>query len=135
DIAHRVAQGTISVLLLGETGVGKERLAEAIHRASPRAARPFVRINCAALSESLLETELFGHEKGAFTGAERSKPGLLEVAEGGSVLLDELGELSPALQPKLLRAIEQRQVLRVGGLEPRRIDVRFISATNRNLEE
>ncbi len=134
-VAGRLAMGNISVLLTGETGVGKEVFAEAVHNKSPRHDRPFVRLNCAALSDTLLESELFGFEKGAFTGALKEKPGLLEVANGGTVFLDELGEMSTATQAKLLRVIEQRQVLRVGGLEPRAIDVRFISATNRDLEE
>ena len=133
-LRDRVAQSSISVLLLGETGAGKEVLAESIHRQSPRAGGPFLRLNCAALSETLLESELFGHEKGAFTGAAAAKPGLLETAHGGSVLLDEVGELPPALQVKLLRVLEERQVLRVGALKPRAIDVRFISATNRDLQ-
>jgi transcriptional regulator with GAF, ATPase, and Fis domain len=132
---ERIAAGTISVVVLGETGVGKEVVAETIHRLSPRADRPFLRLNCAALSESLLESELFGHERGAFTGAAAPKPGLLETADGGTVLLDEVGELPIALQAKLLRVIEQRQVLRVGGLRPRAIDVRFVAATNRDLEQ
>ncbi|HVK68613.1 MAG TPA: sigma-54 dependent transcriptional regulator, partial [Polyangium sp.] len=121
------------VLLLGETGVGKEVLAETIHRKSPRVAGPFLRLNCAALSESLLESELFGHEKGAFTNAVRSKPGLFETAEKGTVFLDEVGELPLGIQVKLLRVLEDRQVMRVGGLAPRPIDVRFVSATNRDL--
>ena len=133
-IAQKVSRGTLSVLLLGETGVGKEIMAEAVHRYSPRRAGPFVRLNCAALSEQLLESELFGHERGAFTGAERPKAGLLETANGGSVFLDEIAELPFSLQVKLLRVIEQREVLRVGALEPRPIDVRFISATNRSLD-
>jgi transcriptional regulator with GAF, ATPase, and Fis domain len=133
-LRDRVAAGNISVLLLGETGVGKEVMAESIHRASPRHDRPFLRLNCAALSETLLESELFGYEKGAFTGAVQSKPGLLEIADGGTVLLDEVGDLPLTLQVKLLRVLEDRQVLRVGGLRPRPIDVRFISATNRDLE-
>lgn len=132
-MVERVAEGPISVLLLGETGVGKEVLAETIHRQSPRATRPFLRLNCGALSESLLESELFGHEKGSFTNAVRSKPGLFEIAEKGTVFLDEIGELPLAIQVKLLRVLEDRQVMRVGGLGPRPIDVRFISATNRDL--
>lgn len=132
-MAERVAEGPISVLLLGETGVGKEVLAETIHRKSPRAGRPFLRLNCGALSETLLESELFGHEKGSFTNAVRSKPGLFETAEKGTVFLDEIGELPLSIQVKLLRVLEDRQVMRVGGLSPRPIDVRFISATNRDL--
>ncbi|WP_437967525.1 sigma 54-interacting transcriptional regulator [Sorangium sp. So ce260] len=134
ELAERVSKGPINILLLGETGVGKEVLAESIHRASPRAARPLLRLSCVALSESLLESELFGHERGAFTGAVRAKPGLLETAEGGTVFLDEIGELPPSIQAKLLRVIEERKVMRVGGLTPTKIDVRFISATHRNLE-
>ncbi len=134
ELAGRVAVGDISVLLLGETGSGKDVLAEAIHRASPRAARPLLRLNCAALTEMLLESELFGYEKGAFTGAMQAKQGLLETAQGGSVFLDEVGELPPAIQAKLLRVLEDRQVMPIGGLRPRPIDVRFISATNRDLE-
>ncbi|MBI4815600.1 MAG: sigma 54-interacting transcriptional regulator [Deltaproteobacteria bacterium] len=133
-IASRVAQGTLSVLLLGETGVGKEGFAELIHRSSPRRNRPFVRVNCAALTGTLLEAELFGHERGAFTGATETRKGLLEHADGGTVMLDEVGETSPELQAKLLRVLEQREILRVGGRDPRTIDVRFVSATNRDLE-
>jgi DNA-binding NtrC family response regulator len=134
--AYLAAPGLISVLLLGETGTGKEVLARAIHRrSSPARARgPFLGLNCAALSESLLESELFGHEKGAFTGALQAKPGLFEAADGGTVFLDELGELPKATQVKLLRVLEEHQVLRVGGRVPRSIDVRFLSATNRDLE-
>jgi DNA-binding NtrC family response regulator len=135
DAMRRVARGTISVLILGETGVGKERMAEAIHRASPRAGAPFVCVNCAALSESLVESELFGHDRGAFTGATGSKPGLLEIADGGTVFLDEIGELPPGLQVKLLRVLEERKLLRVGAVRPRAIDVRFVSATNRDLRD
>jgi transcriptional regulator with GAF, ATPase, and Fis domain len=134
DMVESVAASPLSVLLLGETGVGKEVLAEEIHRRSPRANNPLVRLNCAVLSESLLESELFGHEKGAFTGATGTKRGLLETAHEGTVFLDEVGELSPSIQVKLLRVLEERRVTRVGALRSRAIDVRFIAATNRNLE-
>ncbi|WP_434041429.1 MULTISPECIES: sigma 54-interacting transcriptional regulator [Sorangium] len=134
--AYLASPGLISVLLLGETGTGKEVLARAIHRrSSPARARgPFLGLNCAALSESLLESELFGHEKGAFTGALQAKPGLFEAADGGTVFLDEVGELPRPTQAKLLRVLEERQVLRVGARVPRNIDVRFLSATHRDLE-
>jgi two-component system response regulator AtoC len=134
ELAARAAAGTINVLITGETGVGKELMAEAVHRKSPRHAGPYVCLNCAALSETLLESELFGHERGAFTGALQAKPGLLETAAGGTVFLDEVGELSLATQAKLLRVIETREVSRLGSVRPRRIDVRFIAATNRDLE-
>jgi two-component system, NtrC family, response regulator AtoC len=134
-LVERVAKSEISIVLHGETGVGKEVLAREIHRASDRAKHRFVGINCAALTETLLESELFGHEKGAFSGAVATKPGLLEVAEEGTVFLDEIAEMSPAMQAKLLRVIEERQVMRVGGLSPRSIDVRFVAASHRDLEE
>jgi transcriptional regulator with GAF, ATPase, and Fis domain len=134
SLAERIADSTISVLLLGETGVGKDVLAETIHRRSPRAGKPFLRLNCAALSETLLESELFGHERGAFTGAVQAKPGLIETANGGTVFLDEIGELPGAIQAKLLRVLEDAAVLRVGGVKPRPINVRFMAATNRDLE-
>ena len=132
--ASRAARSTISVLLFGETGVGKEVLARAIHAHSPRSAGPFMGINCASLSESLLESELFGSEKGAFTGAVQARAGLFEAANGGTVFLDEVGELPLATQAKLLRVLEERVVTRLGSTRPRPIDVRFVAATNRNIE-
>jgi transcriptional regulator with GAF, ATPase, and Fis domain len=132
--AELAAPTPISVLLLGETGVGKEVLARVIHARSARAARAFHAVNCGALCDSLLDSELFGHEKGAFTGAVSGRTGLLEAAAGGTVLLDEVGELSPASQAKLLRVVEERLVVRVGSTRPSPIDVRFIAATNRDLE-
>jgi DNA-binding NtrC family response regulator len=134
DLVARVASADISVLLLGETGVGKEVIAEMIHRGSARRSKPFLRLNCGALTETLLESELFGHERGSFTGATAAKPGLLEVAQGGVVFLDEVGELSMGMQVKLLRVLDERKLLRVGGLKPRPIDVRIVSATNRDLD-
>jgi DNA-binding NtrC family response regulator len=128
-----VAPSAINVLILGETGVGKDIVAQALHARSGRRG-PLVRVNCAALSASLLESELFGHERGAFTGAHSAKPGLLEVAAGGSAFLDEVGEMPLALQSTLLHAIETREVQRVGSVTPRAVDVRFIAATNRPLE-
>jgi len=132
-LVERIARGHINVLVLGETGTGKELVAEAIHRNSPRRDKPFIRLNCAALPEPLIESELFGHERGAFTGAVAAKAGVIESASGGTVLLDEVGELSPATQAKLLRVIEAQEVQRLGALRARRVDVRFVSATHRNL--
>lgn len=132
-LALRVAGSDLTVLLTGETGVGKEILAETIHSSSARGTQPFLRLNCAALSESLLESEIFGHERGAFTGALRAKPGLLESTNGGTVFLDEIGELPLGIQAKLLRVLEERKVMRVGSSTPRPINVRFIAATNRDL--
>jgi DNA-binding NtrC family response regulator len=133
-LLERISRSPISVVVLGETGVGKEVLTRRIHDASTRAARPLLRLNCAALSESLIESELFGHERGAFTGAATTKPGLLETAAGGTVFLDEIGELPPSIQSKLLRVIEHQEMFRVGAVHSRKIDVRFIAATNRDLE-
>jgi two-component system response regulator AtoC len=135
EMASRVAASNINVLVLGETGTGKELLAQTIHERSERAGRTLLCLNCAALSESLLESELFGHVRGAFTGAHQAKTGLLEAASGGTIFLDEVGEMSASTQAKLLRVLETRQVMRVGSSETRNIDVRFVSATNRNLAD
>ena len=132
--AERAAAAPISVILLGETGVGKELLARFIHAHSARAARPFIGLNCAAFNEALLEAELFGYEKGAFTGALQARPGLLEAADGGTLFLDEVGELPLAAQAKFLRALEERAVLRLGARTTTAVDIRLISATNRDLE-
>jgi DNA-binding NtrC family response regulator len=134
-LADRAAAGSINVLITGETGAGKEVLAETIHKRSPRAGKPFIAFNCAALSESLVASELFGHEKGAFTGAVQTRAGLIEAASGGTLFLDEVGEMSLAMQATLLRVLETRQVLRVGATKPVSVDVRLIAATNRDLEE
>ena len=131
--AKKLAKSKGTVLITGESGTGKERIAHLIHRESPRAAGPFIRVNCAALSESLLESELFGHERGAFTGAHKLREGRFELADGGTLLLDELGEISPALQAKLLRVLEEEEFERVGGTSTLRVDVRVIATTNRDL--
>ena len=135
ELADRAALSNIAVLLLGETGVGKDVIADRIHRASPRAQQRFLRLSCAALAPSLLESELFGHEKGAFTGATKAKVGLLESAFGGTVFLDEIGDLSLDLQVKLLVVLERHEVMPVGAVRPRPIDVRILAATNRPLSE
>ncbi|MBI5513727.1 MAG: sigma 54-interacting transcriptional regulator [Deltaproteobacteria bacterium] len=132
-LVERVAMSDINALVLGETGVGKELLVEALHRGSRRASQPLVRLNCAALSPTLVESELFGYEKGAFTGALSARAGLLEAAHGGTLFLDEVGDLPAALQAKILRVIEDRQVLRVGAQRTREVDVRFVAATHRDL--
>jgi len=131
---HVVAQTRMNVLILGESGTGKELVARAIHDRSPRWDMSFLPVNCAAIPESLLETELFGHEKGAFTGAVATRQGMMEIADGGTLFLDEVGEMSLALQVKLLRAIEQKEVIRIGGSEVIRVDVRIIAATNQDLK-
>jgi Nif-specific regulatory protein len=129
----KIAPSDSTVLLCGESGTGKELAARALHRASPRAQRPFVTINCAAIPETLLESELFGYERGAFTGAAGQKKGQFELANGGSIFLDEIGELAAALQAKLLRVLQQREFVRLGGAQPIRVDVRLIAATNQDL--
>jgi two-component system NtrC family response regulator/two-component system response regulator AtoC len=131
---ERVAASDIPVLVQGESGTGKELIARAVHRMSPRAAQAFVAINCGAVPENLMESELFGHEKGAFTGALVRKPGLFEMADRGVLFLDEVGEISPLVQVKLLRAIETKEFFRVGGTRPVRTDVRLVSASNKNLK-
>jgi len=135
QLIARVAPTDSTVLVRGESGTGKELAAQAVHRNSPRRERPFVAINCAALTETLLESELFGHERGAFTGALAQKKGRLEVADGGTLFLDEVGEMSPVMQAKLLRVLQEREFERVGGTRTIRVDVRVITATNRDLEE
>src|SRR5215468_6876207 len=134
ELVRKVADHPITVLVVGETGTGKEVIASAIHAASRRCDGPLVRLNCASMPETLLESELFGHEKGAFTGADRKKLGYFEAAHGGTLFLDEIGEMTPALQAKLLRVLEQRRITRVGGTDEIEVDVRVICATHRDLE-
>jgi two-component system response regulator AtoC len=133
-LVERVGPTDSTVLILGESGTGKELIAEAIHENSNRGGKPFVKLNCAAIPEALLESELFGHEKGAFTGAISRKPGKFEVADGGTLLLDEIGDMTLATQAKILRALQERELQRVGGTQTIRVDVRIIASTNKDLE-
>jgi two-component system response regulator HydG len=133
DVARRVAKVDLTILITGESGSGKERIARLVHDESTRAAGPFIAVNCGAITETLLESELFGHVRGAFTGATVDRPGLFEAANGGTLLLDEVGEVSPGMQVKLLRALQEREIRRVGENRSRRTDVRVVAATNRDL--
>ena len=135
DTARQVAPTDCNILVTGESGTGKELMARYVHMHSARSSQAFVAVNCGALQEELLANELFGHEKGAFTGADRLKRGLIEMADGGTLFLDEIAEMTPAMQVKLLRVLQERELLRVGGTEPVRVDVRFLAATNRDLQE
>ncbi len=135
QIEQVAGQSRVTVLILGETGTGKEHAAKLIHALSPRSAAPFLELHCGAMPENLLESELFGYEPGAFTDARKAKPGLFEVAHGGTVFLDEVGEMPPALQTKLLKVLEQKILRRLGGTRETRVDVRIVAATNRNLKE
>ena len=132
---HQVAPSKSTVLLRGESGTGKEVIARAVHHLSPRRDKPFIKVNCAALSETLLESELFGHERGSFTGASQERKGRFEMAHGGTLFLDEIGDISPAFQTKLLRVLQEREFERVGGTKTIKVDVRLVAATNRNLEQ
>jgi DNA-binding NtrC family response regulator len=134
-LVSKVAASNATALLRGETGTGKERIARAIHEASARSSKPFVRVHCGALADTLLESELFGYEKGAFTGAVARKPGRVELAHGGTLFLDEIGDVTPAFQLKLLRVLQEREFERVGGVQTIRVDVRVIAATHRDLEQ
>jgi two-component system response regulator AtoC len=135
DLVRKAARSEANILIQGESGTGKELIARAIHAQSARAAEVFVPVDCAALPDALLESELFGHERGAFTGADRTKPGMIEVADRGTLFLDEIGELPQALQSKLLRALQERQIRRVGGTKFVNVDIRLVSATNRDTAE
>jgi DNA-binding NtrC family response regulator len=135
DLILRAAPTDSTVLIQGESGVGKELIAQALHRGSPRATKPFIAVNCGALTETLLESELFGHAKGSFTGAVSDKTGLVEVADKGTLFLDEISEMSPQLQVKILRLLEEKEFKPVGSVQTKRVDVRFVTATNKDLED
>lgn len=135
ELIERVAPLETTVLIMGASGTGKELVADTLRALSPRAAQPFIKVNCAAIPEHLFENELFGHEKGAFTGAATSQAGKFELAQGGTIMLDEIGDMPLAIQPKLLRVVEQKQVERLGGHRPVQLDVRIIAATNQNLQD
>src|SRR5690606_16126513 len=135
ELLRKVASGRSTVLITGESGTGKERIARALHDMSDRKDGPFLVVNCGAIPESLVESELFGHEKGAFTGATSRHLGIFRAADGGTVLLDEVGELAPQIQVKLLRVLQERKVRGVGESEETTVDVRVLAATNRNVEE
>jgi sigma-54-specific transcriptional regulator len=132
---RQLAPSDATVLIVGETGTGKEIVARHVHQLSARAPQPFVAVNCGAFSETLVESELFGHERGAFTGATASKPGWFEAAQGGTLFLDEIGDLPPAVQVKLLRVLQEREVVRLGSRQPVPIDVRLLAATNVDLQQ
>src|SRR6185295_5183997 len=131
----RAARGSSTVLIRGESGTGKELVARAIHETGPRKGGPLIKLHCAALPETLLESELFGYEKGAFTGAATRKPGRVELAHGGTLFLDEIGDITPHVQVKLLRLLQEREFERLGGTQTLKVDVRFVAATHRPLEE
>jgi two-component system response regulator HydG len=135
DIVAQVAATEATILITGESGTGKEIIANAIHYNSPRKDAPFIKINCAALTETLLESELFGHEKGSFTGADRKREGKFRQADGGSLFLDEVSEMSPAMQVKLLRVLQEREITRIGGAEVIKINVRILAASNKDLKK
>src|SRR5262249_43693727 len=135
DLVSQVAESQSTVLILGETGTGKEQIARAIHQGSPRKDAPFVAVNCGALNENLLESELFGHEKGSYSGAAGQRKGRFEVANGGTLFLDEIGDVPMPMQVRLLRVLQERKFERVGGNEPLDVDVRVIAATHQNLEQ